>query len=164
MKRAVHNRERKAVGSEVRPARRGAPSIPLTQRFWSKVNKAGEVPAHCPELGPCWLWTGTLQRGYGQIVLSRNGATRQHRVWAHRVSWELTHGAIPDGLFALHRCDNPRCVNPRHLFLGTQRDNIDDAIAKGRLTGRPRRAVHTGERKASSPALHLKCLDVESAQ
>lgn len=110
----------------------GRPSVPLADRFWSKVEKSDG----------CWRWTSTLQRGYGQIALCRQGAKRQTRVWAHRVAWELTHGRpVPAGLVICHRCDNPRCVNPDHLFLGTQQDNVRDAIQKGRLTGRPRKVA-----------------------
>ncbi len=111
-------------------ARRGRPSVPLVARFWTKVNRGD--PASC------WIWQGTHHRnGYGQIAASRNGARKQRWLWAHRVAWALTHGPIPDGLQVLHRCDVPLCVNPDHLFLGTQLDNIADAMAKGRMTGRP---------------------------
>jgi hypothetical protein len=78
----------------------------------------------------CWNWTGTLNRrgGYGQCNFLRDGK----RLLAHRWSWLLARGPIPDGLHVLHRCDNPRCVNPEHLFLGTHQDNMRDAILKGR--------------------------------
>ena len=63
---------------------------------------------------------------------------RQDRpMYAHRIAWQLTHGAIPKGMFVLHRCDNPPCVNPAHLFIGTQRDNLRDCFAKGRHPGMP---------------------------
>lgn len=75
--------------------------------------------------GECWLWdTGT--RDYARI--SVGGRVRL----AHRVAYELAHGAVPPGLFVLHRCDNKPCVNPAHLFVGTQQQNLDDAKAKGR--------------------------------
>ncbi len=74
----------------------------------------------------CWLWiAGTSPRGYGRFKV--DGKLEQ----AHRVSYELYVGPIPDGLWVLHRCDIYSCVNPEHLFLGTQQDNVDDMIAKG---------------------------------
>ena len=97
-------------------------------RFWAKVAKGQG----------CWLWTGTLgRRGYGVVIRA------QKRIRAHRFAWTLEHGAIPDGLWVLHKCDNPRCVRPDHLFLGTHRDNVNDQVAKlrhmrGERNGRAR--------------------------
>lgn len=88
-------------------------------RFWRKVEKSSG----------CWEWTGTLEKnGYGRVRTSNP----RRQVFVHRASWELAHGPIPEGLFVLHKCDNPKCVNPVHLFLGTQQDNIDDMRQKGR--------------------------------
>jgi hypothetical protein len=97
-------------------------------RFWTKVDKNGPVPAHRPELGPCWLWlAGRSGSGYGTFWIDGKNEP------AHRVAWELTHGPIPPGLFACHSCDNPLCCNAEaHLFLGTSRDNVADAFRKGR--------------------------------
>jgi len=76
----------------------------------------------------CFLWTrGTISSGYGHLEVEGR------LVLAHRRSWELTYGPIPKGLFVLHRCDTPSCVNPRHLFLGTAGDNARDMVAKGRI-------------------------------
>lgn len=93
----------------------------LVARFWSKVDASGGPDA-------CWVWTGPRWRtGYAQIwVVDR-------QVLVHRFAWALEHGDIPPGRQALHRCDNPACVNVRHLFLGTQADNMQDRSAKGRV-------------------------------
>lgn len=104
----------------------------LVARFWAKVNRAGTAPPARPELGSCWFWTASAIRGYGQFNIGRVG-TKQRTVYAHRYAWELTNGPIGSGLSVLHRCDEPLCVRPAHLFLGTQQDNLDDARQKGRL-------------------------------
>ena len=87
----------------------------------------------------CWLWIGrTNAQGYGTIgVKLSNGSCRRKLV--HRVMYSTTHGSIPPGMFVLHKCDVRSCCNPQHLFLGTQRDNVLDAKAKGRLKPPPRR-------------------------
>jgi hypothetical protein len=97
------------------------------ERFWRVVNKNGPIPARYPELGPCWVWTACLNNhGYGKVG-------RGHKYFiAHRLAWIYAIGAIPDKLCVLHRCDNPPCVNPKHLFLGTHQDNMDDCVSKGR--------------------------------
>ncbi len=80
----------------------------------------------------CRNWTGSLRNGYGRLIVgSRTDGTR-HSTTAHRYSYEVHRGPIADGLEVCHRCDNPRCINPEHLFLGTRQDNIDDREAKGR--------------------------------
>lgn len=77
----------------------------------------------------CWLWTAyCTPSGYGSFTL-KNWPYR-----AHRASWILKYGTIPDGLLVLHKCDTPSCVNPDHLFIGTQSDNLKDAFRKGRIS------------------------------
>lgn len=98
---------------------------PIEDRFWAKVNKDG--PVIRTDLGPCWVWTaGVNDTGYGIIWYQGNN------VRASRVSWELAFGGIQDGLWALHKCDNPPCVRPDHLFLGTVTDNVQDCVSKQR--------------------------------
>jgi plasmid maintenance system antidote protein VapI len=92
----------------------------VTNRFWKYVNKTDG----------CWLWTGSRTTGgYGQFGV---GGRKGTPIGTHRVAWALANGAIPDGLCVCHRCDNPPCVRPDHLFLGTLADNFDDMRAKGR--------------------------------
>lgn len=90
-------------------------------RFWAKVNKSR---------GECWEWTACKTGdGYGQFSLKGQAQL------AHRVSWRLANGEIPDGMCVCHSCDTPSCVNPAHLFLGTQSDNMADMKKKGRHKG-----------------------------
>ena len=84
----------------------------------------------------CWIWTAPLVGGYGRIFL--NGKAKK----AHRTSYELNVATIPDGLLVLHRCDNRKCVNPDHLFLGTHLDNCLDKMKKGRGNVQSRSGEH----------------------
>ena len=89
------------------------------KRFWDKVDKSGD----------CWLWTDSIaSHGYGQFHIAKSRPV----VRAHRFAWQLEHGSIPDGLCVLHKCDVKACVNPAHLFLGTQADNMHDMRDKAR--------------------------------
>ena len=92
----------------------------LEDRFWAKVDKRGS--------DECWEWTGAKQNQYGQF---RKPGSRK-KLYAHRVSFEIHKGQIPDGMCILHRCDTPLCVNPNHLFLGTQAENLQDMSNKDR--------------------------------
>jgi hypothetical protein len=93
------------------------------------------------DISGCWVWTGYRNRG-GYGVVKQRGK----QLLAHRLSWVLAHGDLPPSLHVLHRCDNRACVRPDHLFLGSNRDNVADRIAKGRPGGRP----HTGSNRRSS--------------
>ena len=100
----------------MKPNFSGKWTTPLTERFWACVNK-----------GPsCWIWTGNKTAVYGRIRI-HNVATP-----AHRASWVLHYGPIPAGVLVLHKCDNPLCVRPDHLELGTQHKNISDAVKRKR--------------------------------
>ena len=88
----------------------------------------------------CWEWTASKFRdGYGQFYLNRKP------IGAHRFSWMLYVGEVPDGLWVLHKCDNRGCVNPAHLFLGTHTDNMRDCASKGRFPKRSNRKILTEE-------------------
>jgi len=103
-------------------------------RFWLKVHKTAD----------CWLWQGaTNKRGYGRCTV--NGVNW----YSHRLSWMLHYGAIPVGMFVLHHCDNPSCVRPDHLFLGTQTDNMKDCVRKRRHAAVTHpECIPTGKRSA----------------
>ncbi len=83
--------------------------------------------ARCSKSTGCWEWTGSSDvHGYGRLNIGNKP------MLAHRTSWEVFRGLIPDGMYVLHRCDNPRCIRPEHLFLGDQQMNMDDKAAKKR--------------------------------
>jgi len=102
--------------------------FPPEVRFWYRVQKSSEPNG-------CWMWTGRVgTNGYG---LFRIKPSPKQPASAHRVSYEMKHGPIPQGFCVLHACDKPLCVNPSHLFLGTQADNMRDMANKGRSAKAP---------------------------
>ena len=99
--------------------KKGDNSIPLEERFWSKVKK---TPG-------CWSWLGSKDsNGYGRIMIRERGGSKL----AHRIAYEIVNGEIPSQMHACHKCDNPSCVNPDHIFIGTAKDNLQDMSKKGR--------------------------------
>lgn len=119
----------------------------IAERFWPKVDKGGGPDA-------CWIWTAWRNdRGYGQIRMRSQDGTWRMPLATH-VSLKLAGIHLPPGMFALHRCDNPPCVNPAHLFVGTKRDNSRDMVAKGRSA--------TGERHGRSKLTEHDVIDIRS--
>ncbi len=109
--------------------------LPLSSRFKGKYR--------VDLASGCWLWTATKTKG-GYGCASIEGGRKGIWTTAHRVSWVLFRGLIPKGLYVLHKCDNPSCVNPEHLFLGTQKDNMLDMVGKGRDKHNPATGKRNG--------------------
>lgn len=143
----------------------GRPRIPVNERFWDKVNKTDS----------CWLWTSKLNgSGYGVIAVpddtrgNSSCGTRVKRRYflAHRMAWELTHGSIPEDKILCHHCDNPICVRPDHLFLGSHADNIRDKVSKNRqaMGTKNSQAKLTEEKVKEIRAIGYKLMEKEVAQ
>lgn len=115
--------------------------------FWSKVDKSGGPDA-------CWNWQGavTAKWGYGCFQMGKNRV-----LGAHKVAWEYTNGPVPSGLCVLHKCDNRLCCNPAHLFIGSKKDNSEDAVAKKRHAWgeRTRRGKLTNEQAREIKRRHI---------
>ena len=109
------------------------------ERFIAKVNKTNF----------CWLWTGAKYRfGYGHFRRKINNKWMMYKT--HRYSYEHFYGPVPEGLLVLHKCDNPACVNPEHLYAGTHQQNIQDQILRGRKSfGRNKKHVWLNLEKAN---------------
>ena len=144
--------------------RRGHPAIPtqvfcnmqclrlyqtdLPARFWERVQRGSSQI--------CWLWQGRESAKYGHFNLNRESH------YAHRVAYELTYGLILLPLYVCHRCDNPPCCNPRHLFLGTSQDNMEDCIRKGRHScgERPRGEQHANAKLTTEQVQEIRRLSL----
>jgi hypothetical protein len=114
----------KTTPKDFKARKRGEPIIPIKERLYSN-SKLNEKTG-------CWEWQGYKQNGYGKIGIgSRTDGTRR-TTSTHRLSYELNFGEIPKGMEVCHKCDNPCCIRPDHLFVGTRQDNIDDRERKGR--------------------------------
>lgn len=98
-------------------------SVPLEERLWARIDKRSK--------DECWNWLGGPKSGYGKIKKPRQKVSSP----AHRIAYELTYGPIVTGLDVCHKCDNVRCCNPNHLFLGTNQDNMKDMLSKNRSAG-----------------------------
>ena len=125
------------------------PKITPEERFWSHVDKRGH--------DECWLWlAGKYVGGYGALRTAYKG---RKFVRAPRLAWAIVNGPIPAGLWVLHRCDNPPCVNPAHLFLGTHKDNMRDREAKGRnvMSRHPECSSLWGPRKPEYQVRGTRC-------
>lgn len=122
--------------------------IPIENRFWPKVDRSQLSP------GGCWLWTGSTNKGYGLI-----GDGYGKLIRAHRFSFHWAYGPIPPGLSVCHRCDNPSCVNPTHLFLGTHLDNMADRNSKGRQS---RASVNQGEASGMAKLTEVQVMEIRA--
>jgi len=122
------------------------------QWFFKKVNANGPIPEHLPELGQCHVWLAAITgRGYGQF----------RPTVAHRFAWMLVHGPIPQDMLVLHKCDNPVCVNPDHLFIGTDADNARDKMLKDR-SGKGRKRPGTGLRGECNTSSKLTWTEIRT--
>lgn len=122
--------------------------IEYLDRFWGNVEKGTD----------CWIWqAGKFDNGYGQFRVGNK------KIKAHRFAWEAVNGPIPEGIKVLHKCDNPPCVNPDHLFLGTNRDNTVDALIKGRIQPAKNLKHFVGEESPNAKLTDVSVLQIREA-
>jgi HNH endonuclease len=117
-------------------------------RFWSKVNKNGDIPAHCPELGCCWEWIGTIVKPTIRPMFWLDGTNRL----AYRIIWLWVVGEPKN--YICHKCDNGLCIRPSHLFDGTQKENQQDSLIKGRFA--------EGEKSAQSKLTSNQIIEIRN--
>lgn len=126
--------------------------ISIEIRLWNKIKKAG------PD--DCWKWKGCCNdKGYGQLG---SGGREGKTIYAHRTIFELEIGPIPEGLFVCHHCDNRKCCNPKHLFLGTNQDNVDDMVSKNRQA-KIKGVLHGSSKLTEEQVLKIR-LDLRSTR
>ena len=129
-------------------AARKAARKSLEERFWAEVPWPGDG---------CWVWSGGIDNhGYGYIYRGHGD-----RIRAHRLSWEIHNGPIPPGMVVRHGCDNPPCVNPAHLTIGTQSDNVEDMVRRGRSARGER---HSQSRLTSDDVRAIRRLRIGGAK
>lgn len=104
--------------------KRGKPTLPIRERLYSHID--------INPITECWEWNGSKRGGYGRIIVGSRKDGSRRTITAHRLSYILNFGEIPDGMEICHKCDNPCCINPGHLFAGTRQDNVNDREIKGR--------------------------------
>lgn len=104
--------------------KRGKPTLPIRERLYSHID--------INPITECWEWNGSKRGGYGRIIVGSRKDGSRRTITAHRLSYILNFGEIPDGMEICHKCDNPCCINPGHLFAGTRQDNVNDRERKGR--------------------------------
>lgn len=125
--------------------------IPIKKRFINKVHITSD----------CWEWEGSISRlGYGHFGIGSRTDKSRKIILAHRFSWEIHNGKIPEGIKVLHHCDNRKCVKPMHLFLGTQKDNMQDCRRKGRGKNPP---ILAGEKAPWAKLNDFKVKEIRSS-